>query len=166
MREIVPHAYIIVGGVHYNNVLSVPLLNVPVDDHIVYNFHCYEPMVFTHQGAYWVEGMPLDFRISYPKTLQEYRDAGDALAAELAGAVYKEGIGDIGETFFDDIFAPAIAKAKADGVCLYCGEYGVIDRADAEDRKRWIDDIDGAFDRYGIGHALWNYKEKDFGYVS
>jgi len=166
MREIVPHAYIIVGGVHYNNVLSVPLLNVPVDEHIVYNFHCYEPMVFTHQGAYWVEGMPLDFRISYPKTLKEYRDAGDALSADLAGAVYKEGIGEIGETFFDDIFAPAIAKAKADGVCLYCGEYGVIDRAADEDRQRWIADIDKAFDRYGIGHALWNYKEKDFGYVS
>ena len=166
MRSIVPEAYLIIGGVCYNNVLSVPLLSVPVDDYIVYNFHCYEPMVFTHQGAYWVEGMPLDFRISYPKTLAEYREAGEALTADLAGAVYKEGIRDIGNGFFDDIFAPAIEKAERDGVTLYCGEYGVIDRAAEDDRQRWIEDIDSVFDKYGIGHALWNYKEKDFGLVS
>lgn len=165
MREIVPEAYLIVGGVMYNNVLSVPLLDVPVDDHIVYNFHCYEPMVFTHQGAYWVDSMPLDFRISYPKTLQEYRDAGRMLNADLAGAVYKEGISEIGPAFFDDIFAPAVEKANRDNVCLYCGEYGVIDRAAEDDRQRWIADINKAFDKHGIGHALWNYKQKDFGLI-
>lgn len=165
MREIVPNAYLIIGGVCYNNVLSVPLIDVPVDDKIVYNFHCYEPMVFTHQGAYWVEGMPTDFRIGYPKTLREYREAGDALSADLAGAVYKPGIREIGQGFFEDIFAPAIEKAEKDQAMLYCGEYGVIDRAAEEDRKRWIEDIDSVFDKYGIGHALWNYKEKDFGLV-
>ena len=165
MREICPKHVLIIGGVAYNNVMSVPLLNLPVDDRIVYNFHCYEPMVFTHQGAYWVEDMPRDFRIEYPKTLEEYRKAGDALAADLAGAVYQDGIGEIGEMFFDDIFAPAIQKANDDGVCLYCGEYGVIDQADPEDRLRWMKDIHAAFEKYGIGHALWNYKEKDFGLV-
>lgn len=166
MRSIVPEAYLILGGVCYNNVLSVPLLDVPVDDYIVYNFHCYEPMVFTHQGAYWMEGMPLDYRIGYPKTLEEYREAANSLEADLAGAIFKEGIRDIQSGFYDDIFAPAIEKAERDGVALYCGEYGVIDRAAEDDRQRWIQDINAAFDKYGIGHALWNYKEKDFGLVS
>ncbi len=164
MREICPKHYLIIGGVCYNNVMSVPLLELPIDDKLVYNFHCYEPMVFTHQGAYWVEGMPLDFRISYPKTLAEYRKAGDELPADLAGAVYKEGISEIGEGFFEDIFAPAIAKADKDNVYLYCGEYGVIDQADPEDRLRWMKDIHAVFANHGIGHALWNYKEKDFGF--
>ena len=26
-------------------------------------------------------------------------------------------------------------------------------------------DIHVAFEKYGIGHALWNYKQKDFGLV-
>ncbi len=162
MRSIAPASYIVVGGVCYNNVLSVPLLEVPVDDRIVYNFHCYEPMIFTHQGAYWVEGMPSDFRISYPKTLKEYREAGESLTADLAGAVYKEGIREIGEGFFEDIFAPAIEKAEKDQVALYCGEYGVIDLADVEDKKRWLADIRAVFAKHGIGCALWNYKGKDF----
>ena len=162
VRSIAPESYIVVGGVCYNNVLSVPLLEVPVDEKIVYNFHCYEPMIFTHQGAYWVEGMPSDFRIGYPKTLKEYRDAGESLTADLAGAVYKEGIREIGEGFFEDIFAPALEKAEKDQVALYCGEYGVIDLADVEDKKRWLADIRAVFGKHGIGCALWNYKGKDF----
>ena len=75
IRSISPKAYIIVGGVCYNNVLSVPLLDVPIDDRIVYNFHCYEPLIFTHQGAYWVEAMDKDFRIRYPKTLDLWMTA-------------------------------------------------------------------------------------------
>ena len=163
MRNIVPDAWLIIGGVCYNNVLSVPLLDLPLDDRIVYNFHCYEPMIFTHQGAYWVDGMPSDFRIGYPKTLREYREAGGTLDADLGGAVYKEGIREIGEGFFEDIFAPAIEKAEKDNVPLYCGEYGVIDLAAGEDKLRWLRDIHSVFQKYGIGRALWNYKEKDFG---
>lgn len=165
MREICPNHYLIVGGVCYNNVLSVPLLDLPIDDKLVYNFHCYEPMVFTHQSAYWMEGMPLDFHIGYPKTLQEYKDACDSLDCELGGAIFKEGIREIGEGFFEDIFAPAIAKADKDNVYLYCGEYGAIDQADPEDRLRWMKDIHSVFLNHGIGHALWNYKQKDFGLV-
>ncbi len=165
MRSICPDAYLIVGGVCYNNVLSVPLLEVPLDDKIVYNFHCYEPMVFSHQGAYWVEDMPQDFRIGYPKTLEEYRKTSQALSQNLAGAIFEEGISEIGQGFFEDIFAPALAKAKKDNVALYCGEYGVIDLANNEDKIRWLEDIHAVFKKYGIGRALWNYKEKDFGFV-
>lgn len=166
IRSIAPRSWIIVGGVCYNNVMSVPLLEVPVDDRIVYNFHCYEPMVFSHQGAYWVEDMPLDFRVGYPKTLEEYREISTALSRKnLAGAIFHEGISEIGEGFFEDIFRPALEKAEKDGVALYCGEYGVIDKANNEDKIRWLEDIHSVFKKHGIGRALWNYKEKDFGFV-
>ena len=165
IRSIAPKAWIVAGGVCYNNVLSVPLLKIPLDDHIVYNFHCYEPMIFTHQGAYWVEDMPLDFRIGYPKTLKEYRDTSTELSKALAGAVFKDGIREIGTGFFEDIFAPAVEKAQKDNIPLYCGEYGVIELAAGPDRLRWMKDIHDVFNEYGIGRALWNYKEKDFGMV-
>ncbi|MBR1471812.1 MAG: cellulase family glycosylhydrolase [Lachnospiraceae bacterium] len=165
MRRIVPDSYLVIGGVCYNNVMSVPLLDIPLDEKIVYNFHCYEPIIFTHQGAYWVENMPQDFRIAYPKTLEDYKAAGNSLSTDLAGAVYNEGISEIGEGFFEDIFAPAIQKAEADNVPLYCGEYGVIDLAAAESRLNWLRDIHAVFKKHGIGRALWNYREKDFGMV-
>ena len=165
MRAIVPESYIVIGGVCYNNVLSVPLLDFPVDDRIVYNFHCYEPLVFSHQGAYWVEDMPADFRIGYPRTLEEYRQTSSMLSKQLAGAIFDEGISEIGQGFFVDIFAPAIEKAQKDNVALYCGEYGVIDLTDNDDKIRWLEDIHAVFKKFGIGRALWNYKGKDFGLV-
>ena len=166
MRAIVPDHYLVIGGVCYSSVTSVPLLDLPLDDRIVYNFHCYEPLLFTHQGAYWVENMPLDFRIGYPEKLETYREALSrlGLSGDLAGAINREDITQVGEGFFEEIFAPAIKKAEEDQIPLYCGEYGVIDRAEHQAALRWLKDIHTVMDRYGIGRALWNYKEKDFGF--
>lgn len=165
MREAAPDSYLIIGGVCYNNVNTVKLLDVPVDNKVVYNFHCYDPMIFSHQGAYWIDGMPHDFRIGYPKTLGDYKSAADSTDADLNSYPDLPQDKVIGEWFFDMIFEPAIRKAEEDGVTLYCGEYGVIDLAAAEERERWIKDITAAFKKHGIGHALWNYKEKDFGLI-
>ena len=163
MRSIIPDCRLVIGGVCYNSVLTVPLLDLPTTEGIIYNFHCYEPLIFTHQGAYWVDGMPEDFRIGYPRTLKEYRAAGEMLDAEVTGGVQTEGIREIGEAFFEDIFAPAIEKAAKDDVPLYCGEYGVIDLADNADKLRWLKDIHAVMNKHGIGRALWTYKERDFG---
>ncbi|MBR1582707.1 MAG: cellulase family glycosylhydrolase [Spirochaetales bacterium] len=165
IRSIAPESYIVVGGVFYNSVMTVAWLDVPVDPKIVYNFHCYEPIVFTHQGAYWQEQMPLDFRIGYPKSVEEYRQKHREIYRDTDGAVFMDGLSEMGVGFFERIFEPAVAKAEKDNVALYCGEYGVIDKADNNSKKLWLKDINQAFDKYAIGRALWNYKEKDFGLV-
>lgn len=165
IREYAPDTYIIIGGTRYNNVISVPELDAPYDDKIIYNFHCYEPLVFTHQKAYWVAGMPEDLDLAYPGTLEDYRVKSDLLPQAHAGAIYEESVTELGPKFFDDLFQPAIKKAKEENVPLYCGEYGVIDQANPEDALRWIADINGVFNKYGIGRAIWNYKNKDFGLV-
>ncbi len=61
IRKYSKDAYILVGGINYNSVLSVPQLDPPMDDKIVYNFHCYDPQLFTHQSAYWQDFMPKGF---------------------------------------------------------------------------------------------------------
>ena len=165
IREIAPDTWIVVGGVCYNNVKSVPLLAPPRDARVVYNFHCYEPMVFTHQKAYWVEGMPADLDVAYPDDLARYQALSEQLSFDLAGAIAGEKVDALGPQFFEALFAPAIRAAEANDAPLYCGEYGVIDQAPAEDALRWHADIAAAFDRHGIGRALWNYKNKDFGLV-
>lgn len=163
VREVSPRSWLVIGGIRYASVTSVPLLDFPVDSRTVYNFHCYEPLVFTHQGAYWVKDMPRDFRIAYPKTLDEYREAGRILNRNMTAAIYREETPPIGPEFFEALFAPAVEKARKDNVPLYCGEYGVIDLADNGDKIRWLKDIHTAMDRLDIGRALWNYKGKDFG---
>ena len=41
----------------------------------------------------------------------------------------------------------------------------MIDLADNDSKIRWATDICAVFDKYGIGRAYWNYKEKDYGIV-
>ena len=165
IREIAPDAWIVVGGVRYNNVRSVPLLDLPEDPRVVYNFHCYEPMIFTHQKAYWVEGMPDDLEVAYPDDLERCKVLSERLSFDLAGAIAGQDVKTLGPEFFEALFAPAIETAERRGAPLYCGEYGVIDRAGAEDTVCWLRDISAVFNRHGIGRALWNYKRKDFGLI-
>ena len=162
VRRIAPDIHIIVGGVNYNNVFAVSGISVPTDNKIVYNFHCYEPLCFTHQKAYWVDGMPDDFEMSYPEPLDVYRSRSEEFSKDHMGAVYNKCLEADGP-FFDKMFKSAVDFAAEKNVPLYCGEYGVIDRAPLPDTVRWMKDIHDSFEKFGIGRALWNYKNKDFG---
>ena len=160
IREAAPDAYIIIGGVNYNHVSHVADLNPPADDRIVYNFHCYDPHIFTHQRAYWMEGMPDDIVVQYPEKLSKYRELSEGLSVDsqtwLDGELQ-------GADYFDQLFAPALAAAQKNNAPLYCGEYGVIELAPLKDTAAWFRDIHSVFEKHQISRAAWTYKEKDFG---
>ncbi|MBQ2557993.1 MAG: cellulase family glycosylhydrolase, partial [Lachnospiraceae bacterium] len=165
IRRIAPTITILIGGYWNNSVEAVRDIAPPADAHIVYNFHCYEPLLFTHQGAYWISSMDHDFRCPFKQTYAEYAKGSVAQLGAAFSASFDRFDPDAvpDETYFETLFADAIAVAEERNVPLYCGEYGVIDLANNEDKIRWLTDIHNVFKRYGIGRALWNYKEKDFG---
>lgn len=167
IREYAPTARILYGGVGYNAVTSIKKLLPPVDENIVYNFHCYEPLIFTHQAAHWVQDMPKDFHIGYPGDFDEYMRISHSMPSAMTGALAEENsrLNELGPDFFEVLFDDAIKAAEKLNVPLYCGEYGVIDQAPAEDTVRWFHDINSVFHKYGIGRAVWTYKELDFGLV-
>ena len=164
IRAIAPEVKIIVGGVNYNNVFAVSGISVPFDEKTVLNFHCYEPLCFTHQKAYWVDGMTEDFDMSYPEPLYKIRQKSEEFSKDHVGAVFNECLDGDGP-FFEKLFKSAVEYAQEKNLPLYCGEYGVIDRAPVTDTLNWMRDIHENFEKFGIGRALWNYKDKDFGLV-
>ena len=91
IREFAPRAWIVVGGVNYNNVRSVPLLDAPADDRVAYGFHCYEPHVFTHQKAYWMFDMPADLDVAYPDSVERYLALSRGKSYDLAPAIEEIG---------------------------------------------------------------------------
>jgi aryl-phospho-beta-D-glucosidase BglC (GH1 family) len=166
IRKHAKDSWIIFGGVCYNAVVSVPLLAKTDDKKVAYTFHCYEPMVFTHQGAYWVPGMPSDFRTKYPASPDTYVEAAKTLPGNLAGTLLEEpycNMESIGPEFFETLFKPALDTAAERDIPLYCGEYGVIDRATPEDTVKWYKAINAAFEELGIGRSAWSYRQMDFG---
>ncbi len=163
IRKNAPDTFILVGGYWNNSVDALPDLEAPFDDKIVYNFHCYDPFLFTHQGAYWVTQMPADFRIGYPGDVKEYREKIKALGLEYMQDYMNVPESGFDAGYFERHFEAAAKLCEERGCALYCGEYGVIEHGAPADVVRWYKDINSAFEKYGIGRAAWSYKQVDFG---
>ena len=118
-----PETPVLLGSYHWNSARTLPELDAPYDAHVLYNFHFYEPMIFTHQGAYWNP---------------DYRDARSTYAACGASPAW-----------FEDFLAPAVEKAEKEGTELYCGEFGVIDVVPPEEALKWFRDLHEVFARHG-----------------
>ena len=140
IHTLAPDNFILVGGYWQNSPDAVPDLEKPSNDKVIFNFHCYDPMKFTHQGAYWYEGMDTAFRMRIDE-------------CEIK----------ITEEFFLERFSRAVETAEKYGVPLYCGEYGVIDLAEPEDILEWYKAINSAFEKLGVSRSAWSYKEMNFG---
>ena len=138
IRQYAPDTVILVGSYWNNSVTAVADLVKPYDDKVVYNFHCYDPLKFTHQGAYWTEAINKDERFTF---------AESNITAE----------------YFEELFKPALEAARLNNTSLYCGEYGVISCVSPEDTLKWYKCINSVFEKHGIARSAWNYKQMDFG---
>ncbi|MDE6788256.1 MAG: glycoside hydrolase family 5 protein [Ruminococcus sp.] len=162
IRKYAPETKILIGSYYNNSVQTVKHIANPFDENIIYNFHCYEPLLFTHQGAYWVKNMPANFRIKYPMPKDDFLAESKKAPNinEFEWAVPESGFS---TEYFENLFHEAIETAEKRNVMLYCGEYGVIELADPESAVNWYHDIHSVLEKYGIGRAIWCYKGKDFG---
>lgn len=162
IRAIAPKSWILVGS-YWNNAVEALLdLRLPADDRLVYNFHCYDPIGFTHQAAYWVGAMTPDFRMDYPISKADYEQA----VASLPGLPPIDKGGDepvFSAQYFINRFKAAAEMAEKLNVPLYCGEYGVIEHASDAAVVQWYKDIHAAFEHFGIARAAWAYRKMDFG---
>lgn len=164
IREIAPETKILIGGIFNSSIFGLTLLEAPFDDNVVFTFHCYSPMPFTHQGAYWIATMPADYRMGYPVTAAEM----NACSQKIFGDDYKaeyEGLGDdmLSPAYFEKMIASALEVSRKYDVPLYCGEYGVIELADVDSTLRWYQDMHAALAKHNIARAAWTYKAMDFG---
>jgi len=138
IRAIAPDVLILLGSYGNNAPEAVKDLPAPMDDKVVYNMHCYDPLKFTHQGACWTNQIVREERYSFEDI-------------------------NIDASYFKERFASAVETAKKYNTALYCGEYGVIDIASPEDAVKWYKAINEAFEELGIGRSAWSYRQMDFG---
>ena len=138
IRAIAPDMFLLVGSYHNNSAPAVKDLAAPADEKVFFNFHCYDPIEYTHQGAYWVDFLDRNARVPFDES-------------------------GITEETFEKLFAPALETAKKYDMGLYCGEYGVIDIVPPEDAVKWFKVINKVFEKHNIARAAWSYREMDFG---
>lgn len=164
IRVVSPTVRILIGSYWNNHVAAVRDMDPPHDENIVYNFHCYEPLIFTHQGASWIPKMDLNFRMKLDAPYSDYDKFTKANINQEGDAFDKyDPNATIDENYFLNLFEDAIKVAKERNVLLYCGEYGVIEKTDPKELIKWYKLINKVFEKYNIGRAAWSYKKMDFG---
>ena len=130
------------GISNWNNNMNGNMNFFLIDDtNLTYEFHIYDPFVFTHQNASWVESSRGVFAV--------YPDEEKGLTKE---AVEKS-------------IAKYLQFGKDNNVPLYLGEFGVIRDGFQENRggERWVKDALEICGRYDINFNYHTYHEQAFG---
>jgi len=163
MREVVPQHTLIGSG----NEWSLPsgLLNiapVPNERNMIYAFHLYEPFEFTHQGATWMGD-----RLSGMHDLPFPADATNCIAA--ANAIENPLSRQSAQQYCRGGWNTAKLETRIRAMAewgrqyqqpVWMGEFGVYcEYADADSRSRWLRDVRGLAEKYGIGWAIWGYDD-------
>ena len=163
IRPFAPDTYILVGGYWNNSIDAMPDLKVENDGKIVYNFHFYEPLIFTHQRAYWVDNMPTNLVLKYPEQTSVYLKEHKRVFPDMDCALSYHSNEICDTDFMEARFALAVKIAEEHDVPLYCGEYGVINLVDTDSTLKWYQSVHTAFEKLHIGRSAWSYKKMDFG---
>lgn len=161
IREVAPKNTIIAAGANWSGISDLLTQEPLRDENVIYTFHFYEPMQFTHQGASWTGTWPaLTHDIPYPPTEESMR----ASLAEVPNAIGKYELEHYWLDHWDarrirmEIDAAA-AWGKQHDVPLICNEFGVHRPvAPADSRMRWIHDVRTALEADGIGWTMWDYR--------
>jgi endoglucanase len=160
IREGAPRHTIIAAGANWSGESELLSLEPLRDPNVIYNFHFYDPHIFTHQGATWTTNLQHYLKdLPYPSTPEDVQ----AAAAQVPDAVNRLGVIRYGLDRWDrDRVAAEIAQAAAWGkhwnVPLTCNEFGVYRRtANPQARAAWLSDVRSTLEKYNIGWTMWDY---------
>lgn len=157
MRAAAPRHTLIVTSNNWSGIGDFVKMSPLTDPNIVYNFHCYEPMAFTHQGASWAgdELKPIE-GLSYPADPTNKEAVRARLVDPAAKAAVTKYVANR-ETMAARL-ALAAAWGRTHNVRLTMNEFGVYTRVTAPaSRYQWLRDIRELADAHDIGWCMWDY---------
>jgi len=160
IREGAPQHTIIATGAHWSDDDDLVFLEPLRDPNVIYNFHYYEPHLFTHQGATWaVNYWHFLSGLAYPSNPEN----AAKVAEEVPDAVNRLAIIRYGEDHWDAERVDADFGQVSDwahrwNVPVICDEFGAYRKnSNPSDRAKWLSDVRTGLEKYGIGWAMWDY---------
>jgi beta-glucanase (GH16 family) len=179
IRAAAPDHTLIVTSASWSNIDTFIALEPLDDPNVIYNFHFYEPFLFTHQGADWA-GEPIQdiSGIPYPSSPENVEGVAqqldEAFPADSPYSWAGSWARDYGRERWDINRIDERVRLAVDwteqhgGLRLMCNEFGTYSRfAAPADRLQWIHDVRTTLEKYGIAWAMWDYLgiESGFGIV-
>jgi len=160
IREGAPQHTIIVAGAYWSSESELLFFDPLRDSNVIYNFHFYEPHIFTHQGATWSTNYVHYLKeLPYPSTPENVQ----AAAALIPDAVNRlqaihYGLDRWNAARVDGEIGQVAAWAKRWNAPVTCNEFGVYRKAaNPQDRAAWINNVRTMLEKYGIGWTMWDY---------
>ncbi len=165
VREHAPRHLVLLSGNEGGSFAGLRQLPAVADAAVAHVVHFYDPFLFTHQGAHWLDTRyttaGLHHGVLYPSAQQVTRPARltrahPRAATEMAAYVAQ----DWGPARIRAELSRVADHARQHGIRLVCNEFGVIRaNVDVASRYRWIEDVREALEAEGIGWTLWDYTD-------
>jgi aryl-phospho-beta-D-glucosidase BglC (GH1 family) len=159
IREGAPQHTIIAAGARYSDDDELLFLDPLPDRNVIYNFHFYDPHVFTHQGATWsVNFWHWEKDLAYPSNLESAEKTAENVPDAMNRLyILRYGMEHWDAARIDMEIDQAAQWAKRWDVPLVCNEFGVYKKADPQSRVAWIHDVRTSLEQHKIGWAMWDY---------
>ena len=163
IREGAPVHTIIAAGARWSNDDELVFQEPLHDPNVIYNFHFYEPYIFTHQGAtwsayywHWLRG------VRYPSTAESAERAAALAPSEVDRLqVIRYGREHWDAARIESEMKQAAEWARRRGVPLVCDEFGVYrEYADPQDRAAWLRDVRTALSATELGGRCGTIRDR------
>jgi len=148
-----PERVLVIGSNRWQSAQTFDQLRIPAGDrNIILSFHFYEPFYLSHYQASWTRLKDFKGQVNYPGQIV------------INGSTPEEQRIYTRDTL-EKMMAKPLHLADSLKLRLYCGEFGIIDKAPIEAKLAWYRDMVGIFKKHKIAYANWNYKTGSFGIV-
>jgi hypothetical protein len=167
IRKGAPKHSILATGAQWSNLDTLLELEPLNDYNIIYNFHFYEPHIFTHQGASWSSDWVKPLRaIPYPSSPEAVKDLIEQYSdEEITRNIRRYGEQRWNTERIEGRMKDASEWAKKHGVKIICNEWGTYKRyCPPEYRAAWLRDVRKSCEKFGIGWCMWTF-DGSFGVV-
>jgi endoglucanase len=167
IRQTNPRRTIFVGPGKWNGIDELKNLVLPAnDDNLIVTVHCYEPFLFTHQGASWSGAHARTMGIVFPGPPATPLTP-DATAVKAAPWITNWFRNYNTKPSAENPSGPKIIEEKLKlahdwgahyGRPIHLGEFGCYVRADAASRARFHQEFCRVLKQYDLAWALWDWK--------
>ena len=164
IRETNPTRIVMADCYFWANADHLDSLELPPDDpNVVAQFHMYQPILFTHQSAPWMEPWYQTPGVIFPgppetpiEPVKAAQSQGWVMQFFQAYNTEPTATNPGGPKTVFEHFDHAARYVKKTGKRVYLGEFGAIQFAEAQSRENYVWLVRTEAERRGIGWAYWD----------